>query len=191
MTDPAPPTYCQECGRANSATALRCIWCDLPLKRGAVQRFEPVRVDIEYLGGIQGLDDPSPVRLEINSAGFEVRSLVTGSKVHKIPAYSIVDARVVDASTSTDGGRERAAWWWWLVLGPFALLVRGKKRPDVKQYDYMFTIRYKAGEQLLSAVFHREDKMGLSMVQGLARIVTALVQRTARYPRESEHGLGH
>src|SRR5262249_44491735 len=99
MADTAAPTYCQECGRANSATALRCIWCDIPLKRGAVQRFEPVRVDIEYMGGIQGLDDPSTVRLEINSSGFEVRSLVTGSRVHKIPAYSIVDARVVDAST--------------------------------------------------------------------------------------------
>jgi hypothetical protein len=182
MSELGTPTYCQQCGRANSAAARRCMWCDVPLKRGTLQKFEPTRVEIEYLGGIDGLEDPTTVRLTISSSGIEVRSLTPGSKMSTISAYSIIDARVVDASTVTDGGRARAPWWWWLVLGPFALMVRGKKLPDVKEHDYIFTVRYKRGNEVSSAVFHREDKMGLSMVEGLARIVTALVQRTAKYP---------
>ena len=182
MSELAGPTYCQGCGRANGATARRCMWCDVPLRKGALQRFEPTRVEIEYLGGIDGLDDPTTVRLEINQSGLELRSLVVGSKVGRISAYSIVDARVVDASTTTDGGRKRAPAWWWLVLGPFALLVRGKKLPDVKKHDYILSVRYNSGNEIRSAVFHREDKMGLSIVEGLARIVTALVHRTAVHP---------
>ena len=47
------PTYCQECGRANAAAARRCIWCGLPLvDKGTPARFEPTRVEIDYLDGI-------------------------------------------------------------------------------------------------------------------------------------------
>ena len=180
MSELAAPTHCQKCGRANGASAKRCIWCDVPLKRGSTQKFEPTRVEIEYLGGIDGLDDPTTVRLVINSTGLEVKTLVTGSKATRISAYSIIEARVVDASTTSEGGRDRRDWWWWLLLGPFALLVHGKKRPDIKNHDYMISVKYHSGDEIRSAVFHREDKMGLSMVQGLARIVTALVQRTAK-----------
>src|SRR5260370_30754879 len=124
MSEIGVPTYCQQCGRANAATARRCMWCDVPLTRGSMQRFEPTRAEIQYLGGIDGLEDPITVRLTISSSGIEVRSLTPGSKMSKISAYSIIDARVVDGSTVTDAGRMRPPWWWWLVLGAFALLFR-------------------------------------------------------------------
>jgi len=182
MSEISAPAYCQDCGRANAASAQRCLWCGVLLRRGTLQRFEPTRVEIGYLGGIDGLEDPTTVSLTISGSGIEVRSLAPGSKLNKISAYSIIDARVVDASTATDGGRKRASWWWWLLLGPFALLVRGQKLPDVKQHDYILTLRYNSGDEIRSAVFHREDRMGLSLVEGLARIVSALVQRTVKYP---------
>ena len=66
MSELAAPIYYRECGRANGATAMRCMWCDVPLRPGALQRLEPNRVRIEYIRGIDGLDDPTTVRLEIN-----------------------------------------------------------------------------------------------------------------------------
>jgi hypothetical protein len=127
------PIYCQQCGRANGASAKNCIWCGLPIKQGFMQRFDTTRVEIEYLSGIDGLDDPTTVRLVITGGGLEVSELHAGHKAVRISAHSLIDARVVDASVTVDGGRGRAPWWWWLVLGPFALVVPGKKRPDIKR----------------------------------------------------------
>src|SRR5215471_17476354 len=79
MSGISAPAYCQECGRANAASAQRCLWCGVLLRQGHVQRFEPTRVEIGYLGGIDGLEDPTTVSLTISGSGIEVRSLAPGS----------------------------------------------------------------------------------------------------------------
>jgi hypothetical protein len=170
------PTYCQECSRANGASAKRCIWCGVPLvNQNAPEEFAATKIEIDYLDGIERLDGSATVRLIINRDGIEVSETVPGSRTFKIPAASIVEANVVDGSTVTEGKQIRSGWWW-LALGPFAVLVPGKKTPDTKNHDYLLTIKYSQGSETRTAVFHREDRAGLPVVEGLARIVRTLVK---------------
>ena len=174
------PIYCDECGRANGAAAKTCIWCGVPMFNGrTVGSVETTRVEIGYLDGIQRFEDAAPVRLSISGEGIEVAELIPGTRSVKIPASSIVEANCVDASTMIEGNRVRPKRWW-LMLGPGALLIRGKKTQDVKRHDYILTIKYKDGDETRTAVFHREDSVGLAVVEGLARIVRSIVRQKAR-----------
>lgn len=172
------PVYCQECKRPNGAAAKKCIWCGVPLS-GAVQtgRVDTTRVEIVYLDGLDRFEDAGPVRLIVSNEGIEVTELMPGSRSIKIPAASILGANVVDASTMTEGKRRRRPTWSWLALGPLALLFPGKRTPDIKVHDYILTIRYRTGDEVRNAVFHREDRSGLAVVEGLARIVSAITRR--------------
>ncbi len=171
------PIYCDECGRANSASAKKCIWCGVPTSTGRTAgTIETTRVEIGYLDGIDRFEDAGPVRLIISVEEIEVAELIPGTRSVKIPVSSILEANVVDASTMIEGKRVRPKWWW-LALGPGALLIPGRKTPDVKEHDYILTIKYKAGNETRNAVFHREDRAGLAVVEGLARIVTSLVRQ--------------
>jgi hypothetical protein len=170
------PIYCSECKRANSTSAKKCIWCGLPIvdDTGTV-RLETTRVEIGYLDGIDRFEDAGPVRLIIGDDGIEVAELVPGSRSFKIPASAVLGANVVDASTMVEGKRVRSSWWW-LAIGPLAYLLPGKKTADVKEHDYILSIRYKAANEVRNAVFQREDRSGLAVVEGLARIVTMLAR---------------
>lgn len=179
MRSSLTPSYCQECGRANGEAAKRCLWCGVPIvDRDSPREFAATRIEIEYLDGIERLDDSATVRMVLSRDGIEVNETVPGSRIFKIPASSIIDATVVDGSTVVVGKRVRSAWWW-LALGPFAPVVRGKKTPDTKKHDYLLAIRYKEGSETRTAVFHREDRAGLPVVEGLARIVTTIVRLQA------------
>ena len=171
------PIYCNECKRANSATAKKCIWCGLPIvdETGTV-RLETTRVEIVYLDGIDRFEDTGPVRLIIGPDGIEVAELIPGTRSFKIPASAILGANVVDASTIVQGKRVRSPWWW-LAVGPLAVLIPGKKTPDVKEHDYILSIKYKTANGECNAVFQRGDRAGLAVVEGLARIVTMLARK--------------
>ena len=171
------PTHCQECGRANGPSAKRCIWCGVPIvDRGSPENFAPTRIEIDYVDGIERLEDAATVRLVISREGIEVSETVPGSRRFTIPATSILDATVVNGSTVIEGDRVRSRWWWWLAVGHFAVLAPARKAPDTKKHDYLLTIRYKEGSETRTAVFHREDQAGLPVVEGLARIVRTLMR---------------
>ena len=171
------PIYCDECGRANGAAAKKCIWCGAPVINGSVSgTIETTRVEIGYLDGIERFEDAGPVRLIITGEGIEVAELIPGTRSVKISSSSILEATVVDASTMIEGKRVRPRWWW-MALGPLAWVIPGRKTPDVKEHDYILTIRYKTGNETRNAVFHREDRVGLAVVEGLARIVTSLARQ--------------
>ena len=178
------PINCQECGRVNGPSAKRCIWCGVPLvNRSAPDQFAATKIEIDYLDGIERLDDATTVRMIISRDGIEVSETIPGSRKFNISADSIIDANVVDGSTIVEGKRTRSTWWW-LALGPLAVLVPGKKAPDTKMHDYLLTIRYIEGSETRTAVFHREDRSGLPVVEGLARIIRTLV----RLQTESSNG---
>ena len=170
------PIYCQKCKRANSAAAEKCIWCGVKIVAGEGPALvDKTNIDIDYLSGVDGFSEQGTVRLEVSRSGLTVTG-ATGGRSTVIPAASVVGVRVVDASYTVAGGRTRASWKWWLAIGPLALLLPGKRKPDVTKTDYILTIKYKTGEQVRSAVFHREDRLALSLLEGLARIITSLVQ---------------
>lgn len=171
------PIYCQDCGRANGATAARCIWCGVLITdKGGSGKFETTSVELEYLSGIDRLSDPTPVRITISLDGIEIKEVMPGSRSIRIPPRDVIEAQIADGSTMTEGERSRPLWWWF-VIGPLALIMPGKKGADVKNHDYILTIKYKESGQVRHAVFHREDSTGLSMVTGVARIVSSLVSR--------------
>ncbi|MEK6320614.1 MAG: hypothetical protein AABN33_02905 [Acidobacteriota bacterium] len=171
------PIHCHECGRANGAAAKKCMWCGLPIiDETGTARIETTRVEIGYLDGIDRFEDAGPVRLIVGPDGIEVAELIPGSRSVKIPASAILEANVVDASTMVEGKPVRPTWWW-LALGPGALLLRGRKTPDVKEHDYILSIKYKAANEVRNAVFQREDRAGLAVVEGLARILTMLARK--------------
>ncbi|MGA9767624.1 MAG: hypothetical protein WBV94_01180 [Blastocatellia bacterium] len=170
------PVYCQECGRANGATAPRCIWCGIPIiQGGAPLSFDTTRVEIDYLDGIERLDNPAPMRLVINRDGLEISELMPGTRTIRIAAESIIRADVVDASTEVEPKRAPFPFLKILIF-PFGLLLSKKKPTDPKLHDYLLNIRYKAGGEIRNAVFHRQDRAGLSIVEGLARIINMLVR---------------
>lgn len=174
------PVYCEHCKRANGASATRCIWCGLPITGHSLSGdFEITRLEIEYLGGIDRLDDPATVKLAVGPAGIEINEIIPGSRTIKIAADKIIDACVVDASTVVEGKRKRRPLWWSLII-PFAFMIPGEKLPDKKKHDYIITIRYKEAGEIRNAVFHREDSLGLSLVNGLARIIALLVRRNEK-----------
>lgn len=174
------PIYCQDCGRANGASAARCIWCGvLIVDKDVTGKFETTSVELEYLSGIERLNDPTPVRVVINLDGIEISEVMPGSRKIRIPACDVIEAQIADGSTVVKGERTRPLWWW-LALGPFAFAIPGKKGADEKNHDYILTIKYRDDDQIRYAVFHREDSAGLSLVTGVARIISSLVKRQNR-----------
>jgi len=171
------PIYCQECGRANGASARRCIWCGIPIVHGGTPiNFDTTRVEIDYLDGIERLDSPAPVRLVIDREGVKVNELMPGTRTIRIDAESLIRADVVDASIEIEPKRASFPFWK-LIIFPFGLLIRKKdKALETKQHDYILNIRYKEGGEIRNAVFHRQDRAGLSIVEGLARIINMVVK---------------
>ena len=177
--------HCAECGRTNGALAKRCLWCGVPLMdQGSPSSIETTRVEIDYLDGIERLDNPTPVRLTISADGLEVSEVMPGSRLVRIDAAALVRATVVDGSTTVEGKRVRSPWWW-LALGPLAVVVKGKKQPDTKNHDYLLTVKYREGGEERNAVFHREDRSGLAMIDLVARTINSLVRVRSKKPRGS------
>ena len=173
------PIYCQECGRANGASARRCIWCGIPIVHGDTSvNFDSTRVEIDYLEGIWRLDNPAPVRLVIDREGVEINELMPGTRTIRIDAESLIRADVVDASTEIEP-KKTGLPFWKLLITPFGSKRKRGKSRDTKQHDYILNIRYKEGDEIRNAVFHRQDRAGLSFVEGLARIINMLVKITS------------
>lgn len=174
-----PTINCQGCGRVNGAAAKRCIWCGVPLINQAnLDSFETTRVEIGYLDGIERFDDPMAVSFAITPSGIVVNELMPGSRSFLIEADSIIEAKVADTSSTEEGKRQGAAWRRWLAAGLFS----GRKPANAKRHDYMLTIRYRSRGEERNAVFHREDRLGLALVDGLARIINSIVKQRAERP---------
>ncbi len=169
------PIYCNECGRPNSASALRCIYCAVPISgEGSPRLFEAISLELEYLSGIERLEDPMPVRLIVTNEGVEVRELMPGTRTAKIAANSLIEAQAVDASTTENEIVNRS--WWQIITTPLSALRHHPVRVT-NRTDYFLTIRYRVADEIRSAVFHREDRAAPSLVETAARCISLLIER--------------
>ncbi len=169
--------YCQECKRANTSAAKRCLWCGVPLiDQGTIENFQTTQIEIGYLDGIERLDNPCPVRLVVGPAGVEVSELMPGSRMIKIAADQLTGARVVDSSIIEEGKVVRAGWRSWLLLGALALVLPSKKLPDKKKHDYILTISYNAAGEARNAVFQHQNWLGLTKVELFAGVINSIVR---------------
>jgi hypothetical protein len=182
------PIYCEHCSRANGASALRCIWCGLPIAGDSLAGdFEETRIEVNYLGGIDRLDDPAPVKLAIGPGGIEVNEILPGSRTIRIHAEDVIDARVEDASAVVEGKPKRAPWWWYLIR-PLGSARSAPDPGETKKHHYILTVRYNEEGEVRKAIFYREDRLGLSLLNGLARIIALLVRRNEKLEGEGRSG---
>ena len=165
------PVYCSECKRVNGSAASLCLWCGAPIVNAPHPPvFEPTQAELDYVGGLERLDDPTPVRLAISESGIEIVEIMPGSRRIVIDAADVVDARVTGAGTSSSEETARQPWWHRLGRSVFR---RPGGSPD---QEHTLTIRYRESGEVLNAVFNRRGGAGLSMMQGLARSVASMVR---------------
>jgi hypothetical protein len=131
------------------------------------ESFEPAQAELDYLGGINRLPDPAPIKLLVSEAGVEVTEVMPGSRRVLISREALIDAVLVDASTIAS--HERRAW-----RSRFKLR-RSSPRFQQKVQDYRLTIRYQEDGEVRAATFRRQDSHGLTMINAVARSVTTLV----------------
>jgi hypothetical protein len=159
----------------NGPAARLCIWCGalMDLHRAGAD-FEAAQMEVEYLEGIERLDDPTPVRLAVGPAGVEVCEMLPGSRTVIIPTDELVDARVVDSSLRNSARPSLLK----RVLGPFANLNR-ERDEEMEKRDYRLIIRYTKEGETREAVFRREDQTGFTAMNAAARVISLLVKRRA------------
>ena len=161
---------CHECGRPNSVTARRCIWCSVPISEDAASRSDTKSVELDYLEGIDRFDDAGPVRLIVSSEGIEVLELMPGSRSVKIPADCVLEARVEESLASHNGDGSKS--WKRLLKVPSAGASRNTAGTAKRQS--VLTIKYRIDGEIRDAVFSRDDPPGV--VAGVAKIMSTLAK---------------
>lgn len=169
------PVRCPECERVNGSAATLCLWCGAPIVNAPMRPvFEPTQAELDYVGGIERFDEPTPVRLAISEDGIEIVEIMPGSRKILIPAADVIDARVTGAGGPGPGKTTPQPWW--LRIGRSVFRSRRTERLVEESPNYTLTLRYQESGEVRSAVFHRRGGAGLSMIQGLARSVASLVR---------------
>lgn len=163
---------CHECGRPNSVTARRCIWCSVPISQDAATRSDTKSVELDYLEGIDRFDDAGPVRLIVSSEGIEVLELMPGSRSVKIRADCILETRVEDSLVSHNGDDGKS--WKRLLKAPSAGASRNTTGSAKRQS--VLTIKYRIDGEIREAIFCRDDPQGASAVAGVAKIMSTLAK---------------
>jgi len=163
---------CHECGRPNSVTARRCIWCSVPISEATASRSETKSVELDYLEGIDRFDDAGPVRLIVSSEGIEVLELMPGSRSVTIPADCILEARVEDSLIPHNGDDSKS--WKRLLKVPSASASRNTAGTAKRQS--VLTIKYRIDGEIRDAIFCRDDPPGASAVAGVAKIMSTLAK---------------
>src|SRR5262245_950561 len=162
--------YCHTCGRPNGAAAIKCMWCGVALSDDTETNTHVTTcVEILYVDGIDRFADAGPVRLMISAKGVEVVELMPGSRSIKIPVETILEANVIIATADEQREGSRSA----LRRRVFR---RAGRQAVEQQCHYTLAIRFTVGSEVQTASFRREDRVGLAVVEGLARILSALVR---------------
>jgi len=163
---------CQGCGRPNSVTARRCIWCSVPISEDAARRSETKSVELDYLEGIDRFDDAGPVRLIVSSEGIEVLELMPGSRSVKIPADCILETRVEDSLASHNGDDSKS----WKRLLKVSSASASRSTASSAKRQSVLKIKYRIDDEIREAVFCRDDPPGASAVAGVAKIMSTLAK---------------
>ena len=174
QTANAKTIKCFDCERASPIHATRCVWCSLPIvNHDTPEQFALTKFELQYLGGIARLDNPEPVSLTVSLNGIEVKESLPGSRRIQIDADSIIEAHIINNIQKVKV-EAKVSWWRKLVLDDEAL--EKHKRIEQVLYDYIITIRFRAGEKTCSAAFQSEGKAGASVVHKVAKTINSLLR---------------
>ena len=141
--------------------------------RGARQPFPTTAAELDYLNGIERLDNAMPVRLTVNADGIEVKEVMPGTRVFQIAADAILEARVTRRVEKIK------------VEKPLSLLQKillddsilpQRQFTEEFLHDYILTVRYRFDGKTCSAAFHREEKEGKSLINSVAKAINQLLK---------------
>jgi hypothetical protein len=171
------PVKCAECYRPNSPSASLCLWCGILLdSKAALAHFPTTVVELDYLSGINRLDNAMPVRLNISADGVEVKEVLPGSRIFLIPANAVIEARIVDKIERVKV-EKRVSLLQKLLSDPSS--PQGPQFIEQITHDYILTIWYRQEEKVFTAAFHREDEAGKALVNNVAKSINSLVKFNA------------
>src|SRR5215471_13492958 len=94
--------YCQHCHRPNGASSRKCMWCEANLSGPTSTEIDTTTLEVDYMSGIDRLDNPGPVRMVISSEGIEIAEILPGSRSFKIPAASIIEVNVTASNVKNE-----------------------------------------------------------------------------------------
>jgi len=132
------------------------MWCEANLSGPTSTEIDTTTLEVDYVSGIERLDNPGPVRMIISSEGIEIAEILPGSRSFKIPAVSIIEVNVTASSVTTDS-KERP--WWRRITGSLKDASTNDGSDSV-QGDYVFTVRYERDNEEGTIVFRRYDPNG-------------------------------
>lgn len=168
------PVQCSECHRPNSPSASLCLWCGVLLdSEAALEHFPTTVLELDYLSGIDRLDNPMPVRLTANADGLEIKEVLPGSRIFLLAADSIIEARVVDKMERIKVEKRTSLLQ---KLLNQSSSIQSQLFTEQITHDFILTICYRLGDKVCTAAFHREDLAGKAMVNNIAKTLNALVK---------------
>jgi hypothetical protein len=167
---------CFECGRVNGPAARRCIWCGLPVIDEETEKsFETTQIEIDYVSGIERLDESMPVRLAVGAAGVEVIEMMPGSRRVLIPAHELIEARAQLAGSGDDrqkATRRRRQF----TIGKLSIPIPSGRQAGRETQEYVLTIKYGDESGTRIAVFRGEEIGGRSSIDTIARTISLLIR---------------
>lgn len=166
---------CVACNRPNSPSAIRCLWCGILLNGETTGNHCLAQIELSYLGGIERLDNPESVQLIVLSDGIEIKELMPGSRVVKIAAEFIIEARVANNIDKVQV-EEGIPWWRKLFFDDET----NKRHIKTKEHilrESVLTIRYRSGNTILNAAFRRDESAATTSIKNVANAINSLAQR--------------
>jgi len=151
------------------------LWCGILLNEETTQPHSRIQIELSYLGGIERLDTPEPVRLVVTSDSIEIRELMPGSRVVTIPAESIIEARVVNNIDKIQVV-EGISWWRKLFFDEETNKKNIKTKAQILR-ESVLTIRYRSGDKILNAAFRRDDSAASTTIKSVTNAINSLLQR--------------
>jgi hypothetical protein len=150
------------------------LWCGILLdSKIARSNFPTTVVELDYLSGIDRLDNAMPVRLNISADGVEIKEVLPGSRIFLLPAEAIIEARIIDKIEKVKI-EKRVSLLQKLLSDPS--LPQGQQFAEQITHDYILTIWYRLQERTFTAAFHREDEAGKAMIHQVAKSINSLVK---------------
>ncbi|HWP43064.1 MAG TPA: hypothetical protein VNO14_07510 [Blastocatellia bacterium] len=167
---------CYGCGRVNSPAAKRCIWCGLPIIDSDTEAsFEITSAQLDYLSGIERLDEPIQVRVMVGPSGVEVIEMLPGSRRVLIPASDLIGAEVEQEGSAT-GERKAPRIRRGLSLGKINIALGSAKPEDEAGKEGTLIIKYSEGSEVRAASFQGRDSSGLASINRIAQTIALLIR---------------
>lgn len=156
--------------------ARRCLWCGLSIiDKDTLESFEATQIEMDYVSGIDRLDEPMPVRLVVGPSGLEVIEMMPGTRRVLIPASSLIEAEVDDAGRLADsqdatGGRRQ------LVIGGINIPLPAISLAKRARRLCFLTVRYTVDFEERNAIFYGHEARGQSSIERIARTISLLIK---------------